>query len=99
MRVISPDVRPRLATGARLQPDKVSGKLALLYPEGVLLLNPTGAAILELCDGQHTFDEVVTALGARFDAQRDLLAADVAEFLQRLRDRRLLEPPPEGVPP
>jgi pyrroloquinoline quinone biosynthesis protein D len=86
-----PGTRPRLAAKARLQTDKVSGKPALLYPEGVLLLNPTGAAILELCDGQRTFAEMVTTLAARYNSSPESLSGDVAEYLGRLRERGLLE--------
>ena len=88
---IEPGTRPRLAVKARLQTDKVSGKPALLYPEGVLLLNPTGAAIVELCDGQRTFAEMVTTLAARYNSSPESLSGDVAEYLGRLRERGLLE--------
>src|SRR5579871_332127 len=90
-----PEARPRLAARARVQTDKVSGKPALLYPEGALLLNPTGAAIVELCDGVHTFAEIVAALAERYAAPPEQLARDVAAYLDRLRERNLLEIAPE----
>ena len=40
--------RPRLVTGARLQYDDVREEHVLLVPEGVVRLNPTAAAVLEL---------------------------------------------------
>ena len=86
-----PEARLRLAAKARVQTDKVSGKPALLYPEGALLLNPTGAAIVALCDGRHTFPEMVAALAERYAAPPDTLARDVAAYLDRLRERGLLE--------
>ena len=88
--LIAPDARPRLAGKARVQTDKVSGKPALLYPEGVLLLNPTGAAIVELCDGQRTFSEIAATLAERYNAPPDAVLTDVAEYLNRLRERGLL---------
>ena len=88
---LSSGTRPRLAAKARVQTDKISGKVALLYPEGVLLLNPTGAAIVELCDGQHTFQEMVTTLAARYNSSPNSLSSDVAEYLDRLREHGLLE--------
>jgi pyrroloquinoline quinone biosynthesis protein D len=81
----------RLATRARVQTDKVSGKPALLYPEGVLLLNPTGAAIVALCDGTRTFPELVAVLAEQYNAPPDALANDVLEYLNRLRARGLLD--------
>ncbi|MDH5592047.1 MAG: pyrroloquinoline quinone biosynthesis peptide chaperone PqqD [Gammaproteobacteria bacterium] len=44
----------------------------LLYPEGVVKLNETGAAILEYCDGTHTAEQIVTKLS-------DAYATDVTE--------------------
>jgi coenzyme PQQ biosynthesis protein PqqD len=88
---IDPAVRLRLNSKARVQTDKVTGKLALLYPEGVLLLNSTGAAIVELCDGQHTFGEMVAKLAVRYGSRPEQLSGDVAEYLGRLSERGLLE--------
>ena len=94
--LLSPGTRPRLAAKARVQTDKLSGKLVLLYPEGVLLLNETGAAIVELCDGQRTFQELVATLSERYGSSPDRLSADVAEYLDRLRKRGLLDLISEG---
>lgn len=63
----SAEVRPRLATKVRMRWDDARGKPILLYPEGVLLLNPTAHAVLELCDGTHTLGDVVRELAGRFD--------------------------------
>ncbi len=83
--------RPRLAAGVRRQIDKLSGRPALLYPEGVLLLNPTGAAIVELCDGRNALEEIASALAARFAAPAERVSADLAEYLQRLRQKGIIE--------
>jgi pyrroloquinoline quinone biosynthesis protein D len=71
--------------------DKITAKPVLLYPEGVLLLNPTGAAIVELCDGQHTVAEMIAKLAVRYNALPDRLSGEVAEYLGRLCERGLLE--------
>jgi pyrroloquinoline quinone biosynthesis protein D len=84
--------RPRLHPKARLRPDEPSGKLALLSPENVMLLNATGAAIVELCDGR-TVAEIVAALGQRFSAPPGKLEAEVIRYLARLREKGLLEVP------
>jgi pyrroloquinoline quinone biosynthesis protein D len=83
--------RPRLAPGVRRQTDKVSGRPALLFPEGVLLLNPTGTAVVELCDGRHALEDIVSALAARFGAPAERVGADVAEYLLRLRRKGIIE--------
>jgi pyrroloquinoline quinone biosynthesis protein D len=87
---LAPDWRPRLREGARLHHDRLSGRTVLLFPEGVLLLNRTAAAVLALCDGRLTVREMVAALEALFEAPRDDLAADVADCLLRLCERQFL---------
>ena len=59
--------RPRLVTGARLRYDEVRDEHQLLIPEGVVLLNPTAAEVLELCDGERSIDAIAGELSARYD--------------------------------
>ena len=70
--------RPRLVTGARLQYDEVREEHMLLVPEGVVRLNPTAVAVLELCDGERSVDEIVSTLSARYEG------ADVRDDVQGL---------------
>ena len=70
--------RPRLVTGARLQYDEVREEHMLLVPEGVVRLNPTAVAVLELCDGERSVDEIVSTLSAQYDG------ADVRDDVQGL---------------
>ena len=58
--------RPRLVTGARLQYDEVREEHLLLVPEGAVKLNATAVAVLELCDGERSLDDIVGALSARY---------------------------------
>jgi pyrroloquinoline quinone biosynthesis protein D len=80
--------KPRLCKGVRLTFDKTRDTHVLLFPEGVLVPNATAAAVLSLCDGQSTVDEIATALGSRFQGVR---AQDVTDVLTRLADRRVVE--------
>ena len=72
--------RPRLVTGARLRYDEVREEHLLLVPEGAVRLNPTAVAVLELCDGERSLDEIVGTLSARYDG------ADVRDDVQELVD-------------
>jgi pyrroloquinoline quinone biosynthesis protein D len=88
---ISSEARPKLSGRARLAQDKVTGKPIVLYPEGVLILNPTGYAIVTLCTGQETLEEIVKKLAAQYRVSPEEMRADVIEYLNRLRSRNLLE--------
>lgn len=79
---------PALWRLARIEFDPVRGRPVLLYPEGVVLLNDTGVAILELCDGSHTLQEIAGTLGARYE--EDVLG-DVTEYVELLAARELID--------
>ncbi|MEU1621419.1 pyrroloquinoline quinone biosynthesis peptide chaperone PqqD [Streptomyces sp. NPDC008238] len=85
--VCGPD-RPRLARHVRLGFCRTRQRHVLLHPETVVVLNGTGAAILELCDGRHTVTGIVTELGARY---RTVPEDEVRRFLTRLVARRWME--------
>ena len=78
---------PKLWRLARLDYDAVRGRPVLLYPEGAVLLNETGKAVLELVDGQRTVAEIAAILGERYQTD---VSGDVAEYLAHLAERELI---------
>ena len=82
---------PSLSFKARLRTDPVTGKPALLFPEGVLLLSPSAGEILELCDGKRSLEELVAILAARHSVAPGILEADVKECLEKLSAKGLVE--------
>jgi pyrroloquinoline quinone biosynthesis protein D len=80
--------RPRLVTGARLGYDDVRGEHVLLVPEGLVRLNPSAAEVLDLCDGERSLDEIVSALSARYDGFD--LRDDVRELVDAMTQRGLV---------
>ena len=80
--------RPHLARQARLEWDAVRQRHVLLAPEGVLLLNHTGATILGLCDGERTVVEIMEELRGQYNRVVD---DEVRDFLARLVAKRWVE--------
>ena len=80
--------RPHLARLVRLEWDPVRESHVLLAPEGVLVLNRTGASILGLCDGERTVVEIVDELRGRYSR---VDGDEVRDFLARLAGKRWLE--------
>ena len=72
---------------ARLEFDRIRQQRVLLYPEGVVLLNDTGAAILDLCDGRRSIAEIATVLGERYQSD---VSADVIAYVSQLVERDLV---------
>jgi len=94
------DWKPRLAAKARLRWDKVDERYMLVFPEAALMLNPTAAEVLKLCDGQRSVADIVAGLDARFaDADRAQIAEHVHELLTRIHERGLLETGLDGPSP
>ena len=87
---IAASAQPRLARGVRLQTDSQTGNNVLLFPDGVLELNETAQEIVTRCDGR-TVAEIVQALADEYDADPQMLGADVRETLADLQQRKLIE--------
>lgn len=88
MSAATPTRTPRLHPKGRLQRDDVRGGDVLLYPEGLVTLNATGAEILGLCDGTRSLADIAATLEQRYGA-RDL-APDITAFLDALAAKGLI---------
>jgi pyrroloquinoline quinone biosynthesis protein D len=81
------DRRPRLVPHARYRWDALRRQHQLVFPEGLLVLNDPGAAIIRLCDGRP-LPELLAVLRDQFPDGD--LEADVRAFLERLARKGLL---------
>ncbi len=76
----------RLARGVRLR-RQADGEAMLLVPEGIVSLNDTAAAALELADGSRSLEAIVATLAERFEAESTLMERDVRDLLEELATR------------
>lgn len=87
--------QPRLATGCRWGAETKAGAedtRMILFPEGAIKLQGTGRQVLERCDGQRTFAQIITELQAQFsDADPAKIRADISQFLEQLRHKRIVD--------
>lgn len=83
---------PRLSARARLKWDRFGNRYLLLYPERGLALNESAAAILRLCDGDHSIDEIVEELlRAHAAPDAEIVRRDVMALLEAMLKRGLVE--------
>ncbi len=85
--------QPRLAAGCRWgaesKPEEVR---MILFPEGALKLQGTGRQVLERCDGQRTFGDIITELQKQFSASDPgKIRADITLFLEQLQKKRIVD--------
>jgi pyrroloquinoline quinone biosynthesis protein D len=82
---------PKLHKRARLRYDVTENRWVLLWPERGVLLNESATAIVRLCDGSRTVEEIVDQLANDWSAPREQVEPDVRAFLERVERRGLLE--------
>ena len=93
--MISPELRPRLASKARLHYDRHADRHMLLYPEKGLALNATATEIVKLCTGERSVREIVAELDSRYsESPSPNIEREVFAFLEALATRGLLEEAP-----
>ncbi|MGH3788432.1 MAG: pyrroloquinoline quinone biosynthesis peptide chaperone PqqD [Pseudonocardiaceae bacterium] len=85
--VLSLTDRPQLRRGVRLGSDPLDDETVLLFPEGVLILNETAAAVVRQCDGCRTVAEVVAAVREVYDG---VAVDDVVSLVRDLAAQGLL---------
>jgi pyrroloquinoline quinone biosynthesis protein D len=82
--------QPRLAAGCRwggTEEDRM-----ILSPEGAIKLQGTGRQVLERCDGQRTFAEIISELQNQFSsADPAKIRDDIGIFLEQLQRKRIVD--------
>ena len=82
--------QPRLAAGCRW--GGTEDARVILFPEGAIKLQGTGRQVLECCDGQRTFGQIIAELQAQFgEADPAKIRTDISQFLEQLRHKRIVD--------
>ncbi len=83
--------RPQLAAGCRWA-EANGAERTVLFPEGAIVVKGTGRDILEHCDGQRTFAEIVQEMQALYtltDVAK--IKTEAGNFLEQLREKRIVD--------
>lgn len=86
---LSETARPVVGRGFRLQWEPAQEAHVLLYPEGMVKLNGSAAAIMTRCDGVRTVADIVMDIERAYGVTG--LSADVAAFMAMARAKSWLE--------
>jgi pyrroloquinoline quinone biosynthesis protein D len=85
--IVDQQTRPYLPSYLKLRHDAGRGRWVLLAPERILTPDETAVAVLKLCDGKRTVEEIAKALAAEYAAPVEVIKADIQELLQSLADK------------
>jgi len=83
--------RPRVKDGVTVQ--GLGDEVMLYDPEkdNIHVLNNTACSIWNLCDGQHTIDEILTNMKKEFpDVPQSELKEDIENTVEELKKKQLL---------
>ena len=75
---------PHPQTAAQIFEDQVV--IALADSSQVIVLNETGTLIWQLCDGEHSFDQIVQAVVDVYDVSFDDASRDAQILVDQLLD-------------
>ena len=88
MSAVASPIKPRIGAGFRLQWEPAQDCHVLLYPEGMVKLNPSAGQILLRCNGERTIEAIVSDLETAFNAKD--LEPEVVSFVEIARKQRWL---------
>ena len=89
MSEVDVNVSPVVGRGLRLQWEPAQEAHVLLYPEGMVKLNASAAAIMTRCDGTRTVAQIVADIEQAYGVTG--LTADVTGFVAMAREKGWLE--------
>ncbi|MBK5198173.1 MAG: pyrroloquinoline quinone biosynthesis peptide chaperone PqqD [Methyloceanibacter sp.] len=89
--IVGQETRPYLPPYLKLRHDAGRGRWVLLAPERILTPDQTAVAVLKLCDGKRTVEDIVEALAKEYSAPADVIRTDVLDLLQGLADKGFIK--------
>ena len=85
------DAKPRLAPGVHMN-DKNQQPRMLLMPKGGLRLSGPSLEIVQMCDGQHTVQQIAETLHTLYaKAEAERITTDLLSYLELLHKQNAIE--------
>jgi pyrroloquinoline quinone biosynthesis protein D len=85
--VIEAKSKPSLRPHARLRHDATRDRWIILAPERIFEPDAIAVAVLRLCDGSRSVEDIAVELGRSYDADQAQILADILPMLQELADK------------
>lgn len=81
---------PSFTNGLRFQWEEAQQCFVLLYPEGMVKLNPAAGEILSLVDGKQDINTIIAALKAKFGGA-ETIEEDVMAFVEEALENNWIQ--------
>lgn len=85
--IVDRQTQPYLPPYLKLRHDAGRDRWVLLAPERILSPDQTAVAVLQLCDGKRTVEEIAALLAKEYSAPVEVIKTDVLDLLQGLADK------------
>jgi pyrroloquinoline quinone biosynthesis protein D len=85
--IIAGGSKPAFPRHVKLWRDQARGRWVILAPERVFKLDDIAVAVLQLCDGTRTVEQIALELSVSYNAPRERILADITPMLQELADK------------
>jgi pyrroloquinoline quinone biosynthesis protein D len=89
--MISGDSRPALPKHIKMRHDAGRNRWIILAPERVFDPDETAVAVLKLCDGQRSVNDIATILSQEYQAPIEEITNDIVAMLQDLSDKGVVK--------
>ncbi|HUJ38212.1 MAG TPA: pyrroloquinoline quinone biosynthesis peptide chaperone PqqD [Hyphomicrobium sp.] len=89
--IVSGSSRPALPPHIKLRHDAGRGKWLVLAPERVFEPDDVAVAVLKLCDGARSVDDIASELAMEYNAPKEEIVADIIAMLQDLADKGVVK--------
>ncbi|MCJ7597801.1 MAG: pyrroloquinoline quinone biosynthesis peptide chaperone PqqD, partial [Methyloceanibacter sp.] len=80
--IVDRQTQPYLPSYLKLRHDAGRDRWVLLAPERILSPDQTAVAVLQLCDGKRTVEEIAALLAKEYSAPVEVIKTDVLDLLQ-----------------
>ena len=85
--IISAESKPALPRHVKMRRDAARDCWLILAPERVFTPDAIAVAVLQLCDGARSVEDIAGELAQTYSAPKDRILSDIVSLLQDLADK------------
>ena len=89
--IVTAATRPALPPHIKLRHDAGRGRWLVLEPERIFEPDDVAVAVLKLCDGARSVDDIAGDLAKEYNAPKQEIIADIVAMLQDLADKGVVK--------